>query len=119
MEVSFNYHIIGTIVFLFFWIFNKLNRKYLRSIMESSAELESQLVESINSISTIKRLGIEDFLNLKTETRFVSLLRNTYHSIYGSILAQGGIQFVSTAITISVLWLGSLLVIDQELPLER
>lgn len=101
--------------YFIFWIFNKLNRKYLRSIMESSAELESQLVESINSISTIKRFGIEDFSNLKTETRFVSLLRNTYHSIYGSILAQGGIQFVSTAITISVLWLGSLLVIDQEL----
>lgn len=101
--------------FFIFWIFNKFNRKNLRSIMESSAELESQLVESINSISTIKRFGIEDFSNLKTETRFVSLLRNTYHSIYGSILAQGGIQFVSTAITISVLWLGSLLVIDQEL----
>lgn len=83
--------------------------------MESSAELESQLVESINFISTIKRFGIEDFSNMKTETRFVSSLRNTYHSIYGSILAQGGIQFVSTAITISVSWLGSLLVIDQEL----
>jgi len=101
--------------FFIFWIFNKFNRKNLRSIMESSAELESQLVESINSISTIKRFGIEDFSNLKTETRFVCLLRKTYHSMYSSILAQGGIQFVSTAITISVLWLGSLLVIDQEL----
>lgn len=100
---------------IIFWAFNKLNRKYQRSIMESSAELESQLVESINSISTIKRFGIEEFANLKTETRFVHLLRNTYRSIYGSIMAQGGIQFVSTAITISVLWLGSLLVIDQEL----
>ena len=45
---------------LIFWGFNKLNRKYQRSIMESSADLESQLVESINSISTIKRFGIED-----------------------------------------------------------
>ena len=30
-------------------------------------------------------------------------------------MAQGGIQFVSTGITIAVLWLGSLLVVDQEL----
>ena len=100
---------------LIFWGFNKLNRKYQRSIMESSADLESQLVESINSISTIKRFGIEEYANLKTESRFVHLLKNTYRSIYGSILAQGGIQFVSTGITIAILWLGSILVIDQEM----
>ena len=72
---------------LIFWAFNRLNRKYQRGIMESSADLESQLVESINSISTIKRFGIEDFANLKTETRFVHLLKNTYRSIYGAIMA--------------------------------
>ena len=95
--------------------FNKLNRKYQRGIMESSAELESQLVESINSISTIKRFGIEEYANLKTETRFVHLLKNTFRSIYGAIIAQGGIQFISTGVTIAVLWVGSVLVIDQEL----
>ena len=100
---------------LIFWGFNRLNRKYQRGIMESSADLEAQLVESINSISTIKRFGIEDFANLKTETRFVHLLKNTFRSIYGAIMAQGGIQFVSTAITIAVLWMGSVLVIDKEL----
>lgn len=83
--------------------------------MESSADLEAQLVESLNSISTIKRFGIEEYANLKTETRFVHLLKNTYRSIYGSIMAQGGIQFVSTGITIAILWLGSILVVDQEL----
>ena len=98
-----------------FYSFNKLNRKYQRHIMESSADLEAQLVESLNSISTIKRFGIEEYANLKTETRFVHLLKNTYRSIYGSIMAQGGIQFVSTGITIAILWLGSVLVIDQEL----
>ena len=100
---------------LIFWGFNRLNKKYQRGIMESSADLESQLVESINSISTIKRFGIEDFANLKTETRFVHLLKNTFRSTYGAIMAQGGIQFVSTAITIAVLWMGSTLVIDKEL----
>ena len=100
---------------LIFWGFNKLNRKYQRGIMESSADLEAQLVESLNSISTIKRFGIEEYANLKTETRFVHLLKNTYRSIYGSIMAQGGIQFVSTGITIAILWLGSILVVDQEL----
>ncbi len=101
--------------YLIYWSFNRLNRKYQRGIMESSADLESQLVESINSITTIKRFGIEDFANLKTESRFVHLLKNTYRSIHGAILAQGGVQFVSTGITIAILWLGSILVVDQEL----
>lgn len=101
--------------YVIYWSFNKLNKKYQRKIMESSAELESQLVESLNSVATIKRFGVEEYANLKTESRFVHLLRNTYKSIYGSILAQGGIQFVSTGITIAVLWIGSNLVINQEL----
>lgn len=95
--------------------FNRLNRKCQRMIMETSAELESQLVESIHSINTIKRFGVEDFANVKTENRFVRLLRNTFHSIYGSIMAQGGIQFVSSSVTVAVLWVGSTLVIRQQI----
>ena len=38
---------------LVFWGFNKLNRKYQRKIMESSADLESQLVESLNSAASV------------------------------------------------------------------
>lgn len=95
--------------------FNRLNRKYQRRIMETNADLESQLVESINSMNTIKRFGIEDYANLKTENRFVRVLRNTFRSAYGAIIAQGGIQFVSSAITVAVLWAGSSLVIKQQI----
>ena len=101
--------------FTLFWIFNKLNKKYLRSIMERSADLESQLVESLNSIITIKRFGIEDYSNLKTENRFVRLLRSTYHSAFGAIIISNGIDFVSTGITIAVLWVGSTQVIDKSI----
>jgi ATP-binding cassette subfamily B protein len=101
--------------FLIFYIFNQLNRKYQRKIMESSADLEAHFVESLNSVSTIKRFGIEQFANLKTEMRFVHLIKNTYKSIYGSIMANGGIEFVSTGITIALLWAGSSFVIKQEM----
>ena len=100
---------------LIYFLFNKLNRKYQRKIMESGAELESQLVESLNSVSTIKQFGIESFANLKTELRFVGLIRNTFKSIYGSIIANGGIEFVSTGITVAILWAGSSFVINQEI----
>jgi len=101
--------------FLIYYLFNRLNKKYQRKIMESSADLEAHLVESLNSVSTIKRFGIEQFANLKTEMRFVHLIKNTYKSIYGSIMANGGIEFVSTGITVALLWAGSAFVINREL----
>ena len=100
---------------LIYFMFNRLNKKYQRKIMESGADLEAQLVESLNSVSTIKRFGVENFSNLKTESRFVGLLRNTYKSIYGSIIANGGIEFVSAGITVAVLWAGSNFVINNDL----
>ena len=38
--------------------------------MEESAELETQLVESLNAVGTIKRFGLENYANEKTENRF-------------------------------------------------
>jgi ATP-binding cassette subfamily B protein len=96
-------------------LFNRLNKKYQRKIMESGADLEAHLVESLNSVATIKRFGIEDYANMKTEYRFVDVLRNTFTSIYGSIIAGNGIEFVSAGITVALLWAGSYFVIQREL----
>jgi ATP-binding cassette, subfamily C, bacteriocin exporter len=46
-------------------IVNRLNKKYQRTLMENGAELESQLVESLNSMATIKRFGLEEYANIK------------------------------------------------------
>ena len=101
--------------FMVFFLFNRLNKRYQRKIMETAADLESQLVESLNAITTIKRFGIEAHANLKTESRFVRLLRNTYVSAQGAIFASNGIDIVSSAVTVAVLWIGSNLVIGQSL----
>jgi ATP-binding cassette subfamily B protein len=98
-----------------YFSFNYLNKKYQRKIMESEADMEAHLVESLGAVSTIKRFGIEEFANLKTEMRFVDLLKNTFKSIYGSVLATEGIEFVSTGIIVAVLWVGSFLVIKNEM----
>lgn len=104
----------GPLFAIIFFAYNKLNKKYLRKIMEKSADLESHLVESLNAIVTVKRFGLEDFANLKTENRFVRLLKNTYSAAYGGILTVGGMEFVSTGITIAVLWIGSYFVINKD-----
>jgi ATP-binding cassette subfamily B protein len=75
--------------------------------MERAADLEAQLVESLNSVGTIKRFGLEDFSNLKTETRFVSLLEIIYKSGLNGIFSSSSTSLISQLITILVLWVGA------------
>ncbi len=98
---------------LLYWITNQLNKKRERKIMENAAELETQLVESLNAIKTIKQLNLEEFNNLKTETRFMQLLDSTYKSGLNSIFTGNASQLLTRAFTIILLWAGSYLVIDQ------
>lgn len=100
---------------LLYVVANRLNRKFSRNIMERSADLEAQLVESVNAIGTIKRFGMERFVHLKTETRFVRLLQGTYSSGQAGIRINAFSQLVSGGITIAVLWAGSNFVMAQEL----
>lgn len=100
---------------LLYIITNRLNKKTERRIMEESASLESQLVESINTIATIKRFGIENFANYKTENRFFELLSSTYKSGLNSIFTSFSGSFISRLFTIVVLWIGSYMVLNSEL----
>lgn len=103
-------------LYLFIYlVYNKLNKKYLRKIMENAAELESHLVESINASATIKRFGLEKFSNIKTETRFIKLLSSTYYSVKNSIFSGSSTTFIAGGITISVLWVGSVNVVNQHM----
>ena len=100
---------------IIYWITNRLNKKTERKIMERAADLESQLVESLNAVGTIKRFGLEDFANIKTETRFISLLHIGYTSALNSIFSGTSSQTVSRLFTIILLWSGTYFVIDQEI----
>ena len=92
---------------LIYYISNRLNKKVQRKVMERAADLEAQLVESLNSAGTIKRFGLEDFSNLKTETRFVSLLEIIYKSGLNGIFSSSSTSLISQLITILVLWVGA------------
>lgn len=96
-------------------IINKLNKKTERKIMERSAELESQLVESLNSVGTIKRFGLENFANIKTETRFINLLHIGYKSALNSVFSGTSTTFIAQLFTIILLWSGSYFVIEREI----
>ena len=100
---------------ILFYCFNRLNRKYQRKIMERSADLQAQLVESLDSIGTIKRFGIENYTNVKTENRFVAMLRSIFTATKGSLYVSNGIQIVEQGLVIAVLWIGSSQVIEQNI----
>jgi ABC-type bacteriocin transporter len=92
---------------LIYYISNRFNKKVQRKVMERAADLEAQLVESLNAAGTIKRFGLEDFSNLKTETRFVSVLEIIYKSGLNAVFSSSSTGLVSQVITILVLWAGA------------
>jgi len=96
-----------------YYISNRLNKKRERKLMEHAAELESQLVESLNSVRTIKEFGLESYSNLKTELRFVELLRTIYKSALNGIFSGLSTEFLSRIYTIILLWVGCYFVVDN------
>jgi ATP-binding cassette, subfamily C, bacteriocin exporter len=96
-------------------ITNKLNKKRERKMMEQAAELESQLVESLNSVKTIKQFGLEEYANIKTEMRFITLLKTVYRSGINSVFSSNSSEFLNRIFTIILLWVGSYYVINQSI----
>lgn len=103
------------IYLLIYFISNRVNKKWQRTLMENSAELEAQLVESLNAVGTIKRFGLEEYANTKTENRFFILLKSIYKTgVYGLYIGNSS-EFFTRLFTIILLWAGSYFVINREL----
>lgn len=98
-----------------YWLSNLLNKKVERKVMENAAELEAQLVESINNIRTIKSFGMQGHANLKTEFRFVNLLSSVYKSGMNGIFSGNASLTISRAFTIILLWIGATYVMGQSI----
>lgn len=107
--------IIIPLYLLIFYVTNKLNQKQERKLMENAADLQAHLVESLNSVKTIKQFGLEHYANFKTETRFVNLLQTTYRSAVTAVASGNSSEFASRLFTILLLWIGSYYVIDRSI----
>ncbi len=100
---------------IIYYITNRLNKKAERKLMENSAELESQLVESLNSVSTIKSFGLEQYANFKTEDKFYNLLQTVYKSGLNNLFSNFSTEFISKLFTIILLWVGAGFVLDNQI----
>lgn len=97
---------------IIYWLMNKFNKKVERKIMEDAATLETQLVESVSHIRTIKEFGVEEFTNTKTESKFIKLLFTGFKSGLNSVFAGTSTQMLASIFTIVLLWVGSGYVIN-------
>jgi len=95
------------VYFLFYHLYNKLNKNTIRQTMENSAELESSLVESINAADTIKRFGIEKRFTSNTDQSFVKVLKSSYAVNKNSLIIKNVSDLFSALILITVFWLGT------------
>lgn len=98
-----------------YWISNQLNRKRERKIMEQAAELESQLIESVSSVKTIRQLGMEETAHFKTEVRFINLLHSTYKSGLNVLFSTNSTFVIGRLFTIILLWAGSYSVLKLDM----
>ncbi len=96
-----------------YWLSNKLNKKVERRMMEEGAELESHLVESLNSVKTIKQFGIETYFNSGTDNRFSHVLKTIYASVMNGLFSSTSGELLSRLFTIILLWVGSYYVIER------
>lgn len=103
------------IYIVIYTIVNRLNKKNERKLMENAANLESQLVESLNSMKTIKQFGIEEYANTKTENRFVKLLNTVFSSALNDIFANSSTGFLAMLFTIILMWTGAYYVLENEI----
>ena len=93
--------------------YNRVNRVVLRKGMEQAAELNAQLVESINTAGTVKRFGLEEYEDIKTENRFVTYLKTVYKSSINALWASLSSHGISRLFTIILLWAGAVFVLKN------
>lgn len=92
---------------LLYVLYNRVNKVVLRKGMEQAADLNAQLVESVNTAGTIKRFGLEEYEDIKTESRFVTYIKTIYRSSINALWASMSSSAISRLFTIILLWVGT------------
>ena len=97
------------------YVANRVNRSRLKELMVRSAALEAQLIETLNNVATVKRLGVEWSASVRMEEHFVRLLERVYSTGVNAIVLGSTGQLIIRSFTIIVLWTGATLVLSHDL----
>jgi ATP-binding cassette subfamily B protein len=94
---------------------NRFLKRLQRQSMERQADLQTQLVESLSTASTIKRLDLVGMMQERTEGRFVALLRVLYDGALVGLTGSSIAGVATQLATIALLWIGAEQVLGQNL----
>jgi ATP-binding cassette, subfamily C, bacteriocin exporter len=97
------------------WLTNRINRREQRALMVEAAELEGQMVESLQGHAVVRAAGIESHTALLLENRLVRLLRTGWRHASG-LLATGTAMFLVTqGFTVALLAWGAGLALNGDI----
>jgi ATP-binding cassette, subfamily C, bacteriocin exporter len=106
--------IVGTVLLI-----RKPLAKRQRDLMERSAQLESQLVEDLSGIETIKASGMADRRLLMTESKLVGIAKTILSSGNFGVVLQLSTFLLIGGATLGVLGYGGFRVIDGHLTIGK
>jgi ABC-type bacteriocin transporter len=98
-----------------YYMNDRVSKLWQRKIMESGAELETQLVQSLNAAGTIKKLRLEKFMIDKISHKFFNLLNNTRIFSVKQIYVHSTADLLTRLLAVIVLWAGCYYVFMGEL----
>ncbi|WP_252250904.1 peptidase domain-containing ABC transporter [Clostridium sp. ZBS13] len=105
-------------LFLVFGFKNKL-KQINRRVMEDDAILTSYLVESLEGIETIKAFNGENLVEIKTQNKFLKLMKSCFKHGYVYSLQGTLMGVISGIFSICLLWLGGSLVLKGEITIGK
>jgi ATP-binding cassette subfamily B protein len=94
-------------------------KRYAREVFSASTESKSLLMETLGGIETVKGMGIERPVRIKWERKYAKALDVQYRAQGFHILVSLGSQLFHSATTIVILWVGSSLVLAQQLSIGQ
>ena len=94
-------------------------KDYARQVFQESAAADSLLVETLGGVETVKGMGSERAMRLKWEKVYAKVLDLRYRSGMFVALIGGSSEVLKAAATITLLWVGSKLVLSQQLTIGQ
>jgi subfamily B ATP-binding cassette protein HlyB/CyaB len=94
-------------------------KAYARDAFQASTDAQSTLMEIIGGAETVKGMGIERPMRLKWEKKYANALGVGYRAQRFNILVGLASQLLNATVTISILWMGTDLVLAQQLTIGQ
>ncbi len=94
-------------------------RDYARRTFYAETDAESLLMETLGAAETVKGMGIERTMRLKWEKKYAKTLDLRYRTEIFTSLIETVTEGLKAACTLILLWIGSNLVISQDLTIGQ